>query len=137
MTDHTTGGELDPALAAALERTLAPPALPRRFRAGLEAAVARAEQVDIAAMRARYEHEQAQRLDELRRNYVRVKRRTLAAMVVGAFAAGAAAMLLMPWLVARAGPLAPFAMACAGVAAGLGIVWYNWRMSRDGADLRA
>jgi len=124
---------LDPALEAALARSLAPPPLPPRFRVGLTAAIARSEETDIGALRARYEREQAQRLVELERNYIQVRRRTLGAMVGGAFAAGAAAALGMPLLVAHFGADAPFVMACGGAAGGLGISYLAWLRDRGGA----
>ena len=128
-----SGSGLDPALEAALARSLAPPPLPPRFRIGLQAAIARSGQTDIGALRARYEREQAQRLAELERGYLQVRRRTLGTMVVGAFAAGAVAALGMPLLIAHFGAGAPFVMACCGAAAGLGISYLAWLRGRGGA----
>lgn len=124
---NPTPESLSAALDAALSRSLTPPVVPRHFRTSLRAAMQRLEVTDIGALRARYEQEQAQQLEALQRHYVRLKRRTLGLMVVGAFAAGGAAALAMPWFTLHLGSMAPFAVACCGAAAGLGIAYRAWR----------
>jgi len=123
-------GALDRALDAALERTLTPPPLPARFRTKLEAALVRAGGSSLLEARTRLEREQRERLAELERDYVRLRRRTLGTMIGGAFAAGAAAAYALPWVTASLGPIGPLAIASAGAAVGITIGVYSWLATR-------
>ena len=116
------------ALDAALGQVLRAPQLPAHFRARLEAAMAHAESVgeDPAAARARIELERRQRLAELESGYVRLQRRTLGTLIGGAFAAGAAAAVAMPWLRATFGPNALLVLAVAAAGAGVVIGLSMW-----------
>jgi hypothetical protein len=116
------------ALDAALARVLVPPALPPGFDARLVAALAR-EPIDAAsraASRARAQRDQRQWMAELDADYLRLRRRTLGTLIGGAFAAGAAVAVALPWLQALFGPRAMFVLACAGALIGLGIGSASW-----------
>ncbi len=133
--DSPTTGTDDPqlrALDAALAAVLEPPALPAGFRAQLAARLADAGRAgdSRAARAATLERELRERLAELDAGYVRLRRRTLAALVGGAFAAGAAMAVAMPWLEATYGTNRPFALAAAGSLVGFGLIgaWMStWR----------
>jgi hypothetical protein len=129
-------GELDRALEAELERILAPPELPAQFRAKLQAALVRAGDLSPADTRSRLERERREWLAEIDQKYMRLKRRTLGTMIGGAFAAGAAAAIVMPWVTAQLGPIAPLVIACTGAVVGLGIAAASWLRSRGEFDSR-
>jgi hypothetical protein len=129
--------ELDRALEAQLERTLTPPELPAHFRAKLQAALVRAGDSSLSDARSRLERERRERLVELEQNYVRVRRRTLGAMIGGAFAAGAAAVVVLPWFTAQIGPIAPLVIASTGAAVGILIGVALWWRARAEFDSRA
>jgi hypothetical protein len=115
-------------LDAALARALAPPALPASFHARLQAALVR-EQAgvgDRAASRARAQHEQRERMAELDADYLRLRRRTLGTLIGGAFAAGAAVAVALPWLQASFGPAAIYVLASVGALVGIGIGTASW-----------
>ena len=128
---------LDRALEAQLVRTLTPPDLPAHFRAKLQAALVRAGDSSLLDARSRLERERRERLAELEQSYVRLRRRTLAVMIGGAFAAGAAAIVVLPWATAHLGSIAPLVIACTGAAVGLGIGVTSWLRSRAEFDSRA
>jgi hypothetical protein len=141
MSTEPSAGALDRALDAALEHTLVAPDLPAGFHARLQVALTRgaAEDVDgltFAQLRQRLEREQQQRLAGLQQGYLRLRRRTLAALVGGAFAAGAAAVLVMPWLASHIGPSAPLVMSAIGASLGLAIAFGSWWLN-PGVPLRA
>ncbi len=121
--------DLDRALDVALARVLTPPEVPVRFRGNLQAALVRASQVNISRARWKLEQEQRQTLVEIEQHYVRVRRRTLGAMIGGAFAAGAGAAVALPWLTAVLGPTAPLVIASTGAAVGIGIGLWSWLAS--------
>jgi hypothetical protein len=127
-------GELDRALKAQLERTLAPPEVPAHFRAKLQAALVRAGSLSLSDARSRLERERRERLVELKRNYVRLQRRTLGTMIGGAFAAGASAALVLPWVTAHLGSFAPLVIACTGATVGIWIGVASWLRSRGESD---
>lgn len=132
-----TKGELDHALDAALARSLTPPEVPAQFRTKLEAVLARADDESLLELRKRLEREQRQRLAELEQDYVRLRRRTLGTMIGGAFAAGAASALALPWFSATLGPMGPVAIASVGSALGIAIGIHSWMASRGDTDTRA
>ncbi len=124
---------LDAALAAALE----PPALPVGFRARLDAALDALEESRLgtgrrAARAVALEREHRERLAELEAGYLRLRRRTLGTLIGGAFAAGAAVALAMPWLQAVFGPNTPLALAGAGAFAGLVLIGASVGIGRGG-----
>ncbi len=136
MTTDATGAAEDPrerALDSALARVLAAPALPPAFHAQLQAALVRARESSSgrASGRARLEREQRERLAELDAGYLRMRRRTLGTLIGGAFAAGAAVAVALPWLEASFGPNAIFILAALGALAGLAIGTASW-LARGG-----
>ncbi len=117
--------ELELALDEALGRALRAPQVPHSFRARLSAAVTRTAGIHWAALREQMENERREQLRRLQREYVRVRRRTIVTLLAAAFAAGAAAMLAMPWLRAHLGSYAPMAVAWSGAALGLGMTFHE------------
>jgi len=130
-------GELHLALEAELERTLAPPELPSHFRAKLQAALVRAGDSSLSEARSRLERERREWLSEIDQKYLRLQRRTLGTMIGGAFAAGASAALVLPWVTAHLGSIAPLVIACTGAAVGVWIGVASWWRSRAEFDSRA
>jgi hypothetical protein len=120
---------LEDMVDAALARALPPPELPVDFRARLTAAIARAADSDALSpqRRARLELEEHERLLEFEAGLVRLRRRTLGTLIGGAFAAGAAVAVAMPWAQANFGPHAALVVASIGAAAGLAIGLSSWR----------
>ena len=118
----------DRALDAALARALPPPELPADFRARLTAAIAReaAGEVPHVQQRARLEREQLERLQEFEAGYLRLRRRTLGTLIGGAFAAGAAVTVAMPWLKSTFGPNALLVLAAVGAVVGIAIGVSAW-----------
>jgi hypothetical protein len=118
----------DAALDSALARALAPPELPAQFRNQLTAAIAREAALEIAmwGARPRLEREQRERLAELEAGYMRLRRRTLGTLIGGAFAAGAAVAVALPWLKSAFGPNAMLVLAALGAVAGLAIGTASW-----------
>ena len=137
MSSGKHGEPLERALDSALERVLTPPRMPAHFRHKLRAAIARADDLSITAMRSRVEQEQRARLAQLRRDYVQLRRRTLGMMIGGAFAAGAGAAVALPWLTAEFGPMAPVVIASTGTIIGFAIGIYSWLKVRGEADARS
>jgi hypothetical protein len=119
-------GPLEQALDQALARTLIPPALPPDFRRQLRAAIVRSATTDPAQLRAAVEREHAQQLAELQSGYVRLRQRTLGALIGGAFAAGLLITFALPWITAHFGPDAVFALPAIGAAAGLTLSLRSW-----------
>jgi hypothetical protein len=129
-------GELDRALEGELERTLAPPELPAHFRAKLQAALVRAGDSSLAETRSRLERERHEWLAEIDHKYVQLKRRTLGTMIGGAFAAGATAAIVLPWVTAHLGSIAPLVIAVTGAAVGVWIGVSSWLRSQGEFDSR-
>jgi len=125
-----SGAPFDRTLDAALTRALEPPPVTQAFRERVRAALARSNETDIAALRAQLEAERRQTLAQLDANYIRLRRRTLGAMVGGAFAAGASAAIALPWMARLVGPEAPLAVAAIGATIGLGIGLSSWSKLR-------
>jgi plasmid stabilization system protein ParE len=125
--DERTRAELlERALDDALARSLVAPALPGTFRRQLEAAIERSASADHALLRATIEREDAQRLAELHRGYVRLRRRTLGTLIGAAFAAGLLVTLALPLLTARFGQDSVFVLPAAGVTIGLVLSLRAW-----------
>lgn len=119
---------LDATLDAALARALAPPALPAGFQLRLQAALVRqASSVEErTASRAQAQREQRQHLAELDADYLRLRSRTLGTLIGGAFAAGAAVAVALPWLQASFGANAIYVLAALGAVVGLAIGTASW-----------
>jgi hypothetical protein len=112
---------LERALDAALTQLLVAPGPSSAFRERLRAAIARSDATDIGAQRAQLERELRAQMVELNSGYVRLQRRTLAAILGGAFAAGAAAMVALPWLQSQFGAGSVIAVPVVGAVVGLAI----------------
>lgn len=119
---------LDTALDAALSRALCPPALPAGFSTRLQAALVRVAigADERAGSRAQAQREQRQHLAELDADYLRLRRRTLGTLIGGAFAAGAAVAVALPWLQASFGPNAIYMLAGVGALVGIAIGTASW-----------
>jgi hypothetical protein len=130
-------GASDRALDRALSRVLEPPAMTDAFRERVRAALARAGATDLADLHARLEIDRRERLAQLDEDYIRLRRRTLGTMIGGAFAAGAAAAIALPWMTRVLGPDAPLALAAVGAAVGIGIGVSFWLTSQDESGSRA
>lgn len=113
------------AIDEALERALPAPEVPQAFRARLNAALSRAAENDLSAARERLERERREQLAELEAHYIRVRRSTLGTVIGVAFAAGAAAVIALPWLRAHLGIYTPTALAWGGISVGLGITFFE------------
>jgi hypothetical protein len=113
--------ELERALDAALARTLGNPGPSAAFRERLRAALARAGSSEPLSERADLERELREQLAELQRGYLRLRRRTLVAIIGGAFAAGGLTMVLLPWLQSQFGSGSIIAVPLAGAVVGLAI----------------
>jgi hypothetical protein len=124
MTEPRTSG-LDRALDVALGSALSAPEVPRTFRTRLNAALSQTAETDLLSLRKRLESERRQQLTELEADYVRVRRGTLGTLIGVAFASGAAAAIVMPWLRAHLGPYAPMAITWGAVALGLGMAFLD------------
>lgn len=125
--DHD-GDARERALDAALAIALGRPELPVDFRARLTAAIARESDREALSpqARVRLEREQRERLLEFEAGYLRLRRRTLGTLIGGAFAAGAAVAVAMPWARANFGPNAMLVLASIGAAVGLAIGLSSW-----------
>jgi VIT1/CCC1 family predicted Fe2+/Mn2+ transporter len=92
----------------------------------LQAALARESDAKLAGVRSRFEREHRERLAELEAGYLRMRRRTLGALIGGAFAAGIAVPVALPWFNEQFGRYAPAALAAAGAAIGLCVGVASW-----------
>jgi hypothetical protein len=135
MTDQGVG--LEQALDAALQRALLPPQAPPQLRLRLQAAMAQAADGRLAQAQSLYERAYREQRAELDAQYVRLRHRTLALVAGGAFASGAAATAVLPWLTARLGAAAPGVAVCAGPLLGLVIGTAYWWLSRRESGLPA
>ena len=140
MSREPSEAALDRALDAALAHAWVAPELPAGFDARLQRALTRAaaEEVDgiaLTQLRQKLEQEQGERLAALQAGYLRLRRRTLAVLITGAFAAGAAAAVAMPWLTNQIGPSAPLLMSAIGAAVGLAVAFGSW-IVRPGVSLQ-
>ena len=113
--DNTTIQSLD----LALQKVLTSPHQPAGFRARLLSKVWEEQLRDVQADKQALEQEHAQALERLRKNHVRMQRDTLAMIVGIAFAAGALAHRLFPWLQSTLGPEAATALPLLAVAIGM------------------
>jgi hypothetical protein len=88
----------DASLDQALRAALPSPAVPAAMRAVVWAAVQREASDALALQRAELEAERARQLAALRQGFVRIRRDTLAMVVVVAFTTGVLATVALPWL---------------------------------------
>jgi hypothetical protein len=124
---ESADGKLERALDRALGRTCQPPQVPKDFRRRFAAALARAAEPDLAALRSRLESEQQAQLTRLASRYVRLTHRTLGTLIGAAFATGAAATLALPWMERHLGADGPRVLTAVGGAVGLAIAFLSWR----------
>jgi len=116
----------DAALDQALSRALSPPELPAGFRTRLFAALTRVDATDLAARRSLLEREHRELLQVLQSDSVRLRWRTISYLVGGAFAAGVAVAIGMPWIRATFGPGSDLAMLLIWVGFGLLVGGISW-----------
>lgn len=117
-----TGGSMTPptdsswqSLDAALSEALRPPALPPGFRSRLTAEMARSrEPAGLRTVVARLEREHRECLAQLDARYLRMRRRTWAAMVGMVSAAAAGTFALLPILTELFGPAGPLVLTALG-----------------------
>jgi RNA polymerase sigma-70 factor (ECF subfamily) len=133
MNSQDLNPDLQRALDAALARALPAPNLPEGFHVRLQRALS--QSVQLSGLREQLEQEQRQQLAQLRAGYVRLRQRTLGALIGGAFAAGAAAALAMPWLLMRFGTNGPMILAAVGAVVGLAVGFAVWA-ARPGVPMR-
>ena len=124
MTEAKTT-EFERALDEALGRALPAPKVPHDFPIRLSVALSRATESDLTDLRARLEKERREQLQTLEADYMRVRRGTFGTLLGVAFAAGAVAVIVMPWLRAHLGAYAPMAVAWGGTALGLGVAFFE------------
>jgi hypothetical protein len=122
MTDSRQDDALDQALARALKA----PQLPTGFRKRLLAALTRVGDTDLAARRSLLEREHRELLHDLHSDSVRLRWRTLGYLVGGAFAAGLAVAIGMPWIRSTFGSNSDLVMLLAWVGFGLVVGGVTW-----------
>jgi hypothetical protein len=122
----------DEALDQALARALAPPALPTGFRERLLAALTRVGDTDLATRRSMLEREHRELLQVLHSDSIRLRWRTIGYLVGGAFAAGIAVAVAMPWIRATFGAESDLIMLLAWAGFGLLAGGVSW-VRRNGA----
>jgi hypothetical protein len=130
MTDETNQ---DAQLDGALRRAIVAPELPSHFRQRLTAAIARSAPVDVAKLRQRLERDRLEQLLELRDDSMRLKLKTLGALIGGAFAAGVGTTLAWPWISATFAPYGDIALVAISVSIGLAIALTSWLQRTDQA----
>jgi hypothetical protein len=122
----------DEALDQALARALAPPALPTGFRERLLAALTRVGDTDLATRRSMLEREHRELLQVLHSDSIRLRWRTIGYLVGGAFAAGIAVAVAMPWIRATFGAESDLIKLLAWAGFGLLVGGVSW-VRRNGA----
>ena len=130
MTDETTQ---DVQLDRALRRIIIAPDLPAGFRQRLTAAIARSAPEDVAGLRQRLERERLEQLMELHEDSMRLKLKTLGALIGGAFTAGVGLTLAWPWISATFAPHGDIALLTICVGIGLVIAVTSWLQRTDQA----
>jgi Flp pilus assembly protein TadB len=128
---------LEQALDRALAASLVPPRPSPQLRVRLQAAMAQETDARIAQAHRLFEKEHRERQAALHAQYVKLRRQTLGVVVGGAFAAGAAATAVLPWLTAQLGRSSPVAVVCTGMLVGLAIGVAFWLTSRRHSGLHA
>jgi hypothetical protein len=123
----------DEALDQALARALAPPALPAGFRARLLAALTRVGDTDLATRRSMLEREHRELLQVLHSDSIRLRWRTIGYLLGGAFAAGIAVAVGMPWIRATFGAESDLIMLLAWAGFGLLVGGIGW-VRRNGTS---
>ena len=100
----------DAQLDRALRRAIGSPELPAGFRQRLSAAIARSAPEDLARLRQRLERERLEQLVALHDDSMRLKLKTVGALIGGAFTAGVGTTLAWPWIRATFAPHGNFAL---------------------------
>lgn len=85
-------------LEHALQQALPPPELPAGFRSRLMARVQGEQMAELESRRLELAQEYERQRQQLRADYVNLRRDRLAMIVASAFAAGVCVSLLLPWL---------------------------------------
>jgi len=116
----------DPTLDRALRRIIVAPDLPAGFRQRLTAAIARSVPEDLVRARQKLERERLEQLRELQQDSVRLKLKTLGALIGGAFSAGVGTTLAWPWISATFAPHGDFVLLAISVGIGLAIALSSW-----------
>ncbi len=130
MTDKTTQ---DVQLDRALRRIVGAPDLPAGFRQRLTATIARSAPADVAGLRQSLERERLEQLMELREDSMRLKLKTLGALIGGAFTAGVGLSLAWPRISATFAPHGDIALLAISVGIGLVIAVTSWLQRIDQA----
>jgi hypothetical protein len=130
MTDETIQ---DAELDRALRQAIVAPALPAGFRQRLAAAIARSAPVDLPKLRQRLERDRLEQLVELHDDSMRLKLKTLGALIGGAFAAGVGTTLAWPWISATFAPYGDIALLSISAGIGLAIALTSWLQRADHA----
>jgi hypothetical protein len=125
---------LNVALHKALARSLPGPELPDGFRARLLAASACVPALDHTTRRRDLEGEHHEQLAALRADFIRIRRRTLGALIGVAFTAGATTAAAIPWITAALGWSAAYAVPSVGAAVGVAIALTAWLRRAELAD---
>lgn len=123
--------EQDRALDLALQQALRPPAVPGGFRARMLNAVLYESAQDLGARKHALDLEYGRARERLRSGYLRISRDALALIVVLAFAVGALANLVLPWLqiflTIDMAVSAPILALLVGLCAGASVWWDRFR----------
>lgn len=90
-------------LERALQQALVPPELPAGFRSRLMARVQGEQMAALESRRLELAQEYERQRQQLRADYVSLRRDRLAMIVASAFAAGVCVSLLLPWLYGAVG----------------------------------
>jgi hypothetical protein len=114
------------ALDQALTRAITAPALPAGFRARLHAALTRTTDADLAARRRMLEREYQELQQMLRSDSIRLRWWTLGSLVGGAFAAGIAVAVGMPWIRATFGANSDYVLLIAWAAVSVLVGGFSW-----------
>jgi hypothetical protein len=112
-------------LDAALAANLPAPPLPVHFRSRLMASVRASALEDQAAMRQALASEAQRKLNELRAEFIEVRRRTLVAYIGLAFIAGVIMAIVLPSILQSFGSLGVYVVPAVAGMAGLA-VGLNW-----------
>jgi hypothetical protein len=122
----------DAALDRGLRQALSAPALPPGFRERLRAALARDPGEELMRRRQAALREHEAGIAALARDSVSLRLKTLGTLIGGAFAAGVALTLAMPWIREFFAPYGNLALGAIGVAIAAGAAFASW--SAQGAS---
>lgn len=122
-------------LERALQQALPPPELPAGFRSQLLARVQSEPLADLQARRLELDREYERQRQQLRADYVSLRRDRLALIVASAFAAGVCMSLLLPWFYRLLGSESAVSVALAAAALALALGTSIWleRLGKPGS----